>query len=121
MAEVEIRTERIDDIPLLFHQQQRMGIPGIIDEVIAVHGNRQGLNLGPMLSVWIGYILSEADGVWSVTISSSRLGVPSPPLRFACSPPVRFEKAARVRRSWTPKGTCAASFMAAARATSPSA
>jgi transposase len=61
MAGVEIQTERIDDIPLLVSQQQRMGIPQTIDEVIAVHGNRQGLNLGPMLSVWISYILSEGD------------------------------------------------------------
>ena len=27
MAEIEIHTERIDDIPLLVHQQHRMGIP----------------------------------------------------------------------------------------------
>ncbi|MEN8128358.1 MAG: IS1634 family transposase [Planctomycetota bacterium] len=61
MKEVEIHTERIDDIPLLFHQQQRMGIAETIDEVVTVHGNRQGLSLGRMLSVWISYILSEAD------------------------------------------------------------
>jgi transposase len=61
MAEVEIQTERIDDLPLLIHQQQRMGIPKTIDEVIAAHGNRQGQSLGQMLSVWISYILCEGD------------------------------------------------------------
>jgi len=61
MAQVEIQTERIDDIPLLIYQQQRMGIPGIIDQVIAVHGNRQGQSLGQMLSVWVSCILSEGD------------------------------------------------------------
>lgn len=37
-AEVEIKTERVDDIPLLMWQQRAMGIPGIIDEVIAALG-----------------------------------------------------------------------------------
>ncbi len=60
-AEVEIKTERVDDIPLLMWQQRAMGIPGIIDEVIAAHGNRQGLSIGWTITGWITYILSEAD------------------------------------------------------------
>jgi hypothetical protein len=56
MAEVEIHTERIDDVPLLVAQQQRMGIPDIIDGVLEPHGNRQGLSVG-----WLSFILSEAD------------------------------------------------------------
>jgi transposase len=61
MVEVEIRTERIDDIPLLIAQQERMGIAEIVDNVSTIHGNRKGLSLGRLLSVWISYILSEAD------------------------------------------------------------
>lgn len=60
-AEVAIKTERVDDIPLLMWQQRAMGIPGIIDEVIAAHGNRQGLSIGWTIAGWITYILSESD------------------------------------------------------------
>jgi len=61
MAEVEIHTERIDDIPLLVHQQRQMGIPDVLDEVIHPHGNRQGLSIGWLTTAWLSYILSEAD------------------------------------------------------------
>jgi len=61
MAEVEIYTERVDDVPLLVHQQQRMGIPSVVDEVIQPHGNREGLSLGWLTCFWLSFILSEAD------------------------------------------------------------
>ncbi|MGQ9854944.1 MAG: IS1634 family transposase, partial [Candidatus Oleimicrobiaceae bacterium] len=61
MAEVEIYTERIDDVPLLVHQQQRMGIPEVLDEVIHPHGNRGGLSVGWLTTIWLSYILSKAD------------------------------------------------------------
>lgn len=61
MAEVEIHTERIDDVPLLVHQQQKMGIPVVLDEVIHPHGNREGLSVGWLTTTWLSYILSEAD------------------------------------------------------------
>ena len=61
MAEVEIRTERIDDVPLLVHQQRKMGIPEVLDEVIHPHGNREGLSVGWLTTTWLSYILSEAD------------------------------------------------------------
>lgn len=61
MTEVEIQTERVDDIPLLIHQQRRMGIPQVIDGVITRHGNRQGLGMGWMITGWLSFILSEAD------------------------------------------------------------
>ena len=41
MTEINIQTERIDDIPLLVHQQREMGIPEVLDQVIHPHGNRQ--------------------------------------------------------------------------------
>lgn len=61
MTEVEIVTERIDDIPLLIRQQEKMGIPQILDEVIKPHGNRTGLSVGWLTTAWLTYILSEAD------------------------------------------------------------
>jgi transposase len=61
MAEVEIQTERVDDIPLLVHQQQRMGIPEVLDSVLHPHGNRQGMSIGWLTVGWLSYILSAAD------------------------------------------------------------
>jgi len=61
MAEVEIRTERIDDLPLLIHQQGKMGIPEVLNEVIVSHGNHQGLSVGWLTASWLSYILSQAD------------------------------------------------------------
>jgi transposase len=61
MAEEEIQTERIDDLPLLIAQQQRMGIPDIIDAVIEPHGNRQGLSVGWTVAAWLSFIVSEGD------------------------------------------------------------
>lgn len=61
MAEVEIRTERIDDVPLLVHQQREMGLPEVLNEVIHRHGNWEGLSVGWLTATWLSYILSEAD------------------------------------------------------------
>lgn len=75
MAEVEIRTERVDDVPLLVYQQSRMGMPEILDRVIRVHGNREGLSIGWLTTAWLAYVLSEADHrMWEVeTWAESRL------------------------------------------------
>jgi transposase len=61
MTEITIRTERIDDIPLLFHFLQQMGIQEILDNCVNPHGNRQGLSVGWLTTVWLGYIVSQAD------------------------------------------------------------
>jgi len=61
MAEVEIHTERVDDVPLLVHKQRQMGIPAVMDEVFQPHGNRQGLSLGWLTCLWLSFVLSEAD------------------------------------------------------------
>ncbi|MGB8344219.1 MAG: IS1634 family transposase [Ktedonobacteraceae bacterium] len=56
-----IRTERVDDIPLLLAQMQRMGIAGLLDEYFPTHGNREGLSLGELTIIWLTHVLSEAD------------------------------------------------------------
>jgi transposase len=61
MAEVEIQTERVDDIPLLIKQQQQMGLAEIIDEIIMPHWRRQGLSVGQTIVTWLTFILSESD------------------------------------------------------------
>ncbi len=56
-----IRTERVDDIPLLLAQMQRMGIASLLDAHFPTHGNRQGLSLGTVTTIWLTHVLSQAD------------------------------------------------------------
>jgi len=56
-----IHTERVDDVPLLLAQMERMGIPALLDAHFPTHGNRQGLSLGWTSVVWLAHILSRAD------------------------------------------------------------
>jgi transposase len=56
-----ITTERVDDIPLLLAQMQRMGLPQLLDQQFPVHGNRQGLSFGWTTVLWLTYVLSQAD------------------------------------------------------------
>ena len=56
-----IDTERIDDIPLLMAQLDRMQVGVMMDEYFPTHGNWQGLSLGTVVTVWLTFILSEAN------------------------------------------------------------
>jgi hypothetical protein len=56
-----IHTERVDDVPLLLAQIERMGLPAILDAHFPTHGNRQGLSLGWVSVVSLAHILSRAD------------------------------------------------------------
>ena len=54
-------SERVDDIPLLLAQQERMGVQPLLDEYFPTHGNWQGLSLGSVAVLWLTHILSQAD------------------------------------------------------------
>src|SRR5467141_1835644 len=56
-----IITERVDDIPLLLAQMQRMGLPALLDAHFPTHGNWQGLSLGGVTTIWLSAILSRGD------------------------------------------------------------
>jgi transposase len=56
-----LRSERVDDIPLLVGQLERMGVPRLLDEQYGRHGNWRGLSLGWVATVWLSHILSQAD------------------------------------------------------------
>ena len=59
MNEIQsIITERVDDIPLLLEQMQRMGLPALLDDHFPTHGNWQGLSLG-----WVDNDLAQLDSV----------------------------------------------------------
>jgi transposase len=62
MAEtLAIVSERVDDIPLLVAQLDRMGVQPLLDKHFPTHGNWMGLSLGWVTVVWLTHILSEAD------------------------------------------------------------
>ena len=56
-----LTTERVDDIPLLLAQLERMGVQELLDKHFPTHGNWKGLSLGWCVVVWLSYILSQAD------------------------------------------------------------
>src|SRR6266852_807817 len=56
-----IITERVDDMPLLREQRQRMGLPTLFDDHFPIHGNWQGLSLGWVSTIWLSSILSRGD------------------------------------------------------------
>src|SRR2546425_4977363 len=56
-----IITERVNDIPLLLEQMQRMGLPALLDDHFPTHGNWQGLSLGWVATIWLSSILSRGD------------------------------------------------------------
>src|SRR5438093_10623748 len=56
-----IITERVDDIPLLIEQMQRMGLPTLFDTHVPTHGNGTGLSLGWGSTIWLSSMLSRGD------------------------------------------------------------
>jgi len=62
MAEnLTVKTERVDDIPVLIAQATRIGLPELIDRHFVPHGNWSGTSLGMTTIIWLAHILSEGD------------------------------------------------------------
>jgi transposase len=61
MTEIEVQNERVDDIPLLIGQQQKMEMAEVIDTIISPHWRRRGLSVGQTIMTWLTFILSESD------------------------------------------------------------
>lgn len=53
--------ERIDDIPLLLSQMNKLRLAKLLDKEFPMHGSWSGLSLGNIVEVWLAYILSEGD------------------------------------------------------------
>ena len=51
--------ERVDDLPIIYGLLEKMGIQVILDDVIPVHGNWEGLSPGWVMTIWLMHILSE--------------------------------------------------------------
>ncbi len=56
-----ITTERVDDIPVLAANMEKMGVAALVDEQFQPHGNWGGISLGRVCCGWLVHILSEAD------------------------------------------------------------
>jgi transposase len=60
-ATLELTHERVDDVPLLLGFLIRSRLPEILDRHLPPHPLHQGLSSGWLITVWIAYILSQAD------------------------------------------------------------
>lgn len=58
---LNVTNERVDDIPLLTAFLKQMGVQSLLDRHFPTHGNWQGLSLGWLATVWLSYIISQAD------------------------------------------------------------
>jgi transposase len=53
--------ERVDDVPLILGFLIRLQLPQLLDNHLKPHPHHQGLSLGWLITLWITYILSQAD------------------------------------------------------------
>jgi transposase len=60
-ATLELTHERVDDVPLLLAFLIRLRLPEVLDRHLPPHPLHQGLSNGWLITVWIAYILSQAD------------------------------------------------------------
>ncbi len=58
---LELTHERVDDVPLLLGFLIKLRIPEIVDRQFPPHPLHQGLSNGWLITVWLAYILSQAD------------------------------------------------------------
>ena len=56
-----LQQERIDDVPLLLGQMQRLDLAETLDKHLGHHPLHQGLSNGQLIVGWIAYVLSQAD------------------------------------------------------------
>src|SRR3974390_3398099 len=60
-ATLELTHERVDDVPLLLGFLIQLRFPEVLDRHLPPHPLHQGLSNGWLITVWITYILSQAD------------------------------------------------------------
>src|SRR5215475_10442788 len=60
-ATLELTRERVDDVPLLLSFLIQLRLPEVLDRHLPPHPLHQGLSNGWLITVWIAYILSQAD------------------------------------------------------------
>ena len=60
-ATLQLTHERVDDVPLLLGFMTQLNLPQILDQCLPPHPLHQGLSTGWLITIWIAYILSQAD------------------------------------------------------------
>jgi transposase len=58
---LQLTHERVDDLPLLLGFLIKLRFPQLLDQFLEPHPLHQGLSQGWMLTIWVAYILSQAD------------------------------------------------------------
>ena len=58
---LNIRSERVDDIPVIIGVVKQLKMAEVVDRCIGTHGLQQGLSNGWLTVGWLAYILSQAD------------------------------------------------------------
>ncbi len=58
---VNLQHERVDDVPLLLGLIQQLQLPEIMERYLGSHPLHEGISNGWLASVWIAFILSQAD------------------------------------------------------------
>jgi transposase len=58
---LDLDHERVDDIPLILGLATRLKLPDVLDQGLGRHHLHQGLSPGWIATVWITYVLSQAD------------------------------------------------------------
>jgi transposase len=58
---LQLTHERVDDVPLLLGLLIKLRVPQLLDQHLIPHPLHQGLSHGWLSTVWIAYILSQAD------------------------------------------------------------
>lgn len=61
MDVLDVRTEALDDIPLLLGIIKEMGIQELIDSTVKPDGHWQGISMGTAVSIWLCYLLTTQD------------------------------------------------------------
>ena len=59
--QVAVKTERIDDIPVLLAAMGKMRLQAIIDRHIPIQRHQRALSWGWTTVIWLAYVLSEGD------------------------------------------------------------
>src|SRR5512135_1748826 len=60
-ATLQLTYERVDDVPLLLGLLIKLRFPPLLDQHLTPHPLHQGLSQGWLITIWIAYILSQAD------------------------------------------------------------
>ena len=57
-----IKVERVDDLPVLLAQVQKMRVPALLDQFFPTHGHWKGeLSFGEVVAVWLTFVASQGD------------------------------------------------------------